>query len=214
LLLVIGTVPGWQETAAGQIPAPAQADTAALRIVVLEGEDGVNIIKKKTAVRPVVEVRDRNNSPVAGAAVTFLLPNFGPTGNFAQGGKVFTTVTDATGRATASSFQPSGAGTFQINVSASYQGQRGTTTISQTNFMTAAAAAAGGAAGAGAGTGGGISAATIGIIVGVAAAAAVGVAVGVSRGGGNTPASAAAPAPVPTATIGGVSGGPVFSGPR
>jgi hypothetical protein len=198
LLLVIGTVPGWQETAAGQIPAPAQADTAALRIVVLEGEDGVNIIKKKTAVR----------------AVTFLLPNFGPTGNFAQGGKVFTTVTDATGRATASSFQPSGAGTFQINVSASYQGQRGTTTISQTNFMTAAAAAAGGAAGAGAGTGGGISAATIGIIVGVAAAAAVGVAVGVSRGGGNTPASAAAPAPVPTATIGGVSGGPVFSGPR
>ena len=49
-------------------PAPA-----ALKIVVLEGEAGVNIIDQKTAVAPVVEVRDRNDAPVVGAQVTFLI---------------------------------------------------------------------------------------------------------------------------------------------
>lgn len=42
---------------------------AGLHITVLEGEDGVNILKTKMAVKPVVEVRDRNNLPVSGAAV-------------------------------------------------------------------------------------------------------------------------------------------------
>ena len=50
---------------AGQSPAAAQA----LHVVVIEGEDAVNIIQQKTAVRPVVEVRDRNNVPVSGAIV-------------------------------------------------------------------------------------------------------------------------------------------------
>ena len=44
--------------------APPAAQTGALRIVVLEGEDAVNIIRQKTAVRPVVEVRDSNDLPV------------------------------------------------------------------------------------------------------------------------------------------------------
>ena len=50
----------------------------ALKIVVLEGEGGVNIIQQKTAVRPLVEVRDRNNLPVAGASVTFSIGGGGP----------------------------------------------------------------------------------------------------------------------------------------
>ena len=44
-----------------------------LRIVVLEGEDSVNIIGQGTAVPTVVEVRDRNDLPVSGASVVFLL---------------------------------------------------------------------------------------------------------------------------------------------
>ena len=54
----------------GQAP-PAQP--GGLRIVVIEGEDAVNIIQQKTAVRPIVEVRDRNDLPVAGASVLFTI---------------------------------------------------------------------------------------------------------------------------------------------
>ena len=49
----------------------AAAQAAALKIVVLEGEGAVNIIQQKTAVAPVVEVRDRNNQPVSGVFVIF-----------------------------------------------------------------------------------------------------------------------------------------------
>ena len=41
--------------------------------MVLEGEDSVNIIEQGTAVPTLVEVRDRNDLPVAGASVLFLL---------------------------------------------------------------------------------------------------------------------------------------------
>jgi hypothetical protein len=54
-------------------PAPQRAPAAALTIVVLEGEGAVNIIQQKTAVAPVVEVRDRNRQPVSGAIVRFAL---------------------------------------------------------------------------------------------------------------------------------------------
>ena len=49
----------------------AAAQGEDLRIVVLEGEDGVNIIGQGTAVPTVVEVRDRNDLPVLGASVVF-----------------------------------------------------------------------------------------------------------------------------------------------
>ena len=49
-------------------PAPQTARAAALKIVVLEGEGAVNIIQQKTAVAPVIEVRDRNDQPVSGAS--------------------------------------------------------------------------------------------------------------------------------------------------
>ena len=45
--------------------------SSGLSIVVIEGEAGVNIIQQKTAVKPVVEVRDRNNLPIPGVLVTF-----------------------------------------------------------------------------------------------------------------------------------------------
>src|SRR5262245_1003410 len=77
----------------------AQAPTTPMRfhIVVLEGEGGVNIIERMTAVAPVVEVRDSNDLPVASATVLFLLG--GRNATFSGGGRQVSVLTDALGRA-------------------------------------------------------------------------------------------------------------------
>jgi hypothetical protein len=111
-----------------------------LRIVVIDGEDGVNIIQTKTAVQSIVEVRDRNNLPVAGALVTFLLPG-GNTAAFANNARMLTMATDSAGRATTQGLQAIGKGSFKIQVNVSYQGQTATTSITQTNFTSVAEAA-------------------------------------------------------------------------
>ena len=87
----------------------------------------------------VVEVRDRNNAPVAGASVVFLLPQTGASGTFATGGKMMTVVTNASGRATSGVFQPIGTGQLKIQVTASFQGHSASTAIAQTNQLGAAA---------------------------------------------------------------------------
>lgn len=117
---------------------------ANLRIVVVAGEDAVNIIQQKTAVAPVVEVRDRNNLPIAGASVTFTIS--GSSSAFTSGLQTVTVVSDAAGRA-AATLNPLGTGSFRIGVSAAHQGQSATITINQTNFATAQAAEAARAAG-------------------------------------------------------------------
>ena len=156
---------------------------AALRIVVLEGEGGVNIIQQKTAVRPLVEVRDRNNVPVSGASVTFTIG--GGQSTFAGGAPTLTVATNASGQAAAPGLNAVSSGAFRIQVSATFQGQAASASISMTNFATAAAAAAAGAtaasaggataatAGGVAGGGGGISGATIGIVGAAVAGGAV-----------------------------------------
>jgi hypothetical protein len=96
-------------------------------------------------VKPVVEVRDKNDLPVAGAVVTFTIAGLQGGGNaavFANGQTVFAVVTDAAGRAAAAELQPLVKGAVQIQVQASYQGQIATTTITQTNFATTAEAQA------------------------------------------------------------------------
>jgi hypothetical protein len=164
----------------------AQQPVPALRIVVLEGEGGVNIIQQKTAVRPLIEVRDRNNLPVSGASVIFTIGGGGQSAAFAGGAQTLTVTTNAAGQAAASGLNAISSGPFQIQVQATYQGQLATAAISLTNFATAAAAAqagagagagsggtASGAAGGAAGGGGGISATTIGIVGAAIAGGAV-----------------------------------------
>jgi hypothetical protein len=160
----------------------AQQKVAAdLRIVVLAGEGAVNIIQQKTAVAPVIEVRDRNNLPVSGATVTFSVSGTGAT--FGSG-STLTVVTNAAGQATAAGLTPTAAGALQVNVTAAFQGQLATAAVTQTNFVTAQAAAAAGAGGgtsagttAGAGTGaaggGGIGLGTIGLVGAAVAGGAV-----------------------------------------
>ena len=170
----------------------AAGQNGALRIVVIEGEDAVNIVQQKTAVAPVVEVRDRNNQPVAGAMVRFAI-NQG-RGTFA-GARTLSVTTNAAGRAVASGLTPTGGGALQIGASATFQGQTVVATITQTNVMTAAEAAAAGASGTGAsggastgasgaagGGGGGVSGTTVGIVGGAVAGGAV--AGGAVLGGG------------------------------
>jgi len=154
----------------------------ALRVVVLEGEDAVNIVQQKTAVRPLVEVRDRNNVPVAGATVTFTIGGGQPAA-FAGGVQTLTVTTNAAGQAAATGFNVLGPGAIQVQVQAAYQGQLATAAISQTNFATAAAASQAGAGGSGAsgatsggaagGGGGGLSGTTLGIVGAAVGAGAV-----------------------------------------
>lgn len=131
-----------------QQPSPSNTP----RIVVVKGEDAVNIIQQKTAVAPVVEVRDRNNLPVPGVAVTFTVSGSGASFG---GASTITVATNAAGQATAAGLTPTVAGAVQVNATALVQGQALAATITQTNVLTAAeAASAAGAAGGGAGAGG------------------------------------------------------------
>jgi hypothetical protein len=190
-----------------------QANNVGLRIVVVDGEDAVNIIQQKTAVAPIVEVRDRNNLPVSGATVTF---SIGPGASFG-GQSTLTVLTNAAGQATATGLTPTAAGAIQIQATATFQGQTAIATIAQSNVMTAAevatttTAGAGGtgggtgggstaAAGGGGGAGGGLSGATLGIIGGAAAGGAV-VATKAAGGGDDSPSpTSTTPPPGTTAT--------------
>ena len=165
------------------LQAAAQPAAAGLRIVVVEGEDAVNIIQQKTAVAPVIEVRDRNDQPVAGAIVNFAIRSGRATFG---GARTLSVTTNAAGRAVAAGFAPTGSGALQISATAAFQGQTAAAvTIAQTTVQTVAEAAAVSSAGAGAGGsggsatagagagagggGGGLSLTTIGIIGGAAA---------------------------------------------
>ena len=176
---------------AALVPAPAAvSQELGLRIRVLEGEDSVNIIEQGTAVPTLVEVRDRNDLPVAGASVLFLLGD-GGTATLNAGVQQVALTTNALGQA-AVTVNPVASGAVQLSVNASFQGQTATAAIVQTNFATVAEAAAAGVgatggagggsagssgAGAGGGSSGGLGTGTTVGIAGAAAGAAVGVAV-------------------------------------
>jgi hypothetical protein len=191
--------------------AGAQAQPA-LRVVVIEGEDAVNIIQQKTAVRPIVEVRDRNNLPVPGAVVTFSIQ--GGASTFG-GASTLTLATNAAGQAAVTGLTPSAAGAFQIQVSAAFQGQVATATIAQTNVMTAAQAAAASAA-----TGSGSSAGSAGGGAGGGASGGAGGAAGAAGGAGGLStttlivagAAVAGGAVAATQIVDKVSGGGTYGG--
>jgi hypothetical protein len=143
------------------LDAQSPSGQDALRIAVIEGEGAVNIIQQKTAVAPMVEVRDRNNQPVAGAIVRFAVTRGRAT--FA-GARTLTVATDVAGRAAVTGLVPTGAGSLQISATAAFQGQSAAVMIAQTNVMTAAEAAAvsGAAGGTSSGSAGGTAGGTSG----------------------------------------------------
>lgn len=145
---------------AGGVPLP---QSAGLRIVVIDGEDAVNIVQQRTATAPVVEVRDRNDQPVAGAIVRFAIRNGRAT---FSGARTLSVTTNAAGRAVAAGLTPTGTGTVQVTASVTFQGQTAAATIVQTNVMTAAQATSGTA---GAGSGGGFPTTLVAVAGGAAA---------------------------------------------
>ncbi len=159
-------------------PKPQSPNSPALKIVVLEGEGAVNVIQQKTVVAPLVEVRDRNDQPVAGAVVNFTIRRGRAT--FA-GARTLTVTTDAAGRAAAGGLAPSGSGALQIGATATFQGQTAAAvTIAQTNAMTVAEAAAASSASpgttsgaSGGGGGGGMSTTMLAVVGGAAVAGGV-----------------------------------------
>src|SRR5262249_16311507 len=95
-------------------PAPQTAPTAPLQIVVVEGEGAVNIMQLKTAVAPVIEVRDRNDQPVSGVLVKFAIQK--GKASF-DGSRTLSVTTNTAGRATAAGLSASGRGALQIAAS-------------------------------------------------------------------------------------------------
>jgi hypothetical protein len=110
------------------------------KIEILEGDDGVNIIDKDTAVRSIVRIVDKNNLPVAGIAVAGVFIGLDATGEFDGGGKSATVLTDAHGNAQFDLIHPKGSGPFQLQFQASVQGEPLKTTVSQTNYASERAA--------------------------------------------------------------------------
>ena len=166
-----------------------------LRVAVVEGNGAVNTAGQRVRTDPVVEVQDGNGMPVAGAAVAFFLPAQGPTGTFPNGTPTLTVITNAQGRAAAGGIRLTGAtGQMQIRVTASFQGQTASATITQNNEQGARSAA-------------GLSrTGKIVIVLGLIGGAAAG-GIAATRGG-----SSGAPAPPPPITI--TAGSPTVGGPR
>jgi hypothetical protein len=168
-----------------------------LNIVIVDGEGAINNIRQRTAREPIIQVEDENHRPVAGAAVIFTLPSHGASGVFADGSQMFTTVTDAQGRAVAIGLKPNQvAGRLQIRVNASYQGRTGSTTITQRNT------AAGNATS-------GMTSTKVLILVAIGAAVIAGIACAAACGGGSTASSpGTTTAPGTVITPGGGTVGP------
>jgi hypothetical protein len=176
-----------------------------LHIEILKGDHGVNVLNTKTAVKPIVEVRDRNDLPVAGVAVTFTAPNDGPSVLFLNGSRSITLISDPTGQVVVEGMEPVNPGRFQIAVSASLQSETVVTAISLTNLLTEHATATGAKKS-------GLSKGVIFALVGAGAAAAIGIGVGLgghgsSSGGGSSSSTS-------SATIGLGSGGATAGPPH
>lgn len=122
------------------LAATADAQNAGIKIVVQEGQGAINNITQHRAKEPVVQVEHEDGEPVVGATVTFLLPDTGASGTFADGAHMLNIQTDEKGQAVGRGLRPNAtAGRFQIRVTASYHGQTASATIAQINAIPAGA---------------------------------------------------------------------------
>src|SRR6476619_4942740 len=113
----------------------AQDQPLELQILVIGGEGSINNVKQRTAREPVVEVRDQNNRPVAGALVLFEAPGNGPSGTFIGGSRTLRVTTDAQGRASGQGFRPNNShGNFNLQVTATVQAVTAATVIHMQNI--------------------------------------------------------------------------------
>jgi hypothetical protein len=111
---------------------PATAQIAILQIQFLEGEGAVHAPGSRSARALTVELTDETGKPVAGAAVSFHLPEDGPGGVLANGLRTDVGITDAQGRVSLRGLQVNRTpGRFQIRVVASKEQARAGALASQ-----------------------------------------------------------------------------------
>jgi membrane-bound inhibitor of C-type lysozyme len=169
--------------------------TPGLKIVVLEGEQAVNVVRKRTVVMPVVQVLDQSGKPVAGAEVTFFAPGDGASVQFTDGSRSATITTDAEGKASPIGGVAINAGEFEYQVTALFHEQRATASIKQSNVTSQGTLAKSGSGGTAHS-----SHLVWWVVGGVAAVAAIGIGVGLGHGGSTAASSSS------SATIGAGSG--------
>src|SRR5437867_10678096 len=115
-------------------PLLAQAGQSGLKIVIVEGAGARNVAQQITARPIVVRVDNANNTPVAGAVVTFTAPEGGPSGEFSNDSRIVRVTTGADGLAQSGPYHPNATeGPYQIQVRADFQGQTVTAAIAQVN---------------------------------------------------------------------------------
>ena len=103
----------------------ATAQVAILQIQVIEGEGEMHAPGSRSARPLTVEVTDETGRPVRAAAVSFHLPEEGPSGQFANGLRTTVVTTDERGRASARGLRWNRvAGRLQIRIVASKEQAR------------------------------------------------------------------------------------------
>jgi hypothetical protein len=114
------------------LAAVGSAQIAILQIQVVEGEGAIHQPGARSSRLLVVEVSEETGKPVAGAAVSFHLPDDGPSGAFASGLRTDVAVTDTHGRAALHAFQANRTpGRFEIRIVASKEQARAGTVAFQ-----------------------------------------------------------------------------------
>lgn len=152
------TLPAQQQATPPAAPKEAsklvdQQPKGTLKVNVLEGEGARNSIRNRSAVAPIIEVRDAADKPVVGAEVVFQLPLAGPGGMFNGWLRSQTVRTDEAGKATVTGYTPNTeAGRYNIKVTATSGSQAGSAVIAQINVESGAATTAAEAAKPGGGS--------------------------------------------------------------
>ncbi len=107
------------------LPCWAQ-DPTILQLRVVQGEGSVYAAGSRATRGVIIEVTDETGKPVEGAAVTFRLPDQGPTGQFNSGTRTEIVATTADGRAEVWGMQwGREAGAFDLRVTAAKGATRG-----------------------------------------------------------------------------------------
>ena len=122
----------WIVVLAAAAPAAA-ADADGLNLRIIEGQGSINNVRTRSARAPIVELRDDQNRPVAGASITFQTPSTGPGATFGSE-RALMTQTDSEGRAIGRGLVPNGVtGPFEIHVTAAFNSKVVSTSIRQIN---------------------------------------------------------------------------------
>ena len=116
----------------GSLSGQTQPTPTALNLVVVAGEGEMTNIRERVKTEPAVRVENEANTPVIGAAVVFTLPTEGATGEFGNGSKTLTVMTDNQGLAVAKGLKVNQVGgKLPIHVTASFRNVSTRTTITQ-----------------------------------------------------------------------------------